>query len=176
MEDPCVSIVLRSYNEAWALRDTLPALAAQNYRNWELIVFDSGSTDGSVELIRAARPKHFIQLKPHEYRPGRVLNQGMQLAQSDRVIFLNADATPQGSDWLSPLVMALGNPRAAAVFGRQIPRTDCVAPFTRDYDRCYGPNRESVKWDHFFSMVSSGLRREVWAKRGFIETMQYSED
>lgn len=171
-----VSIVLRSYNEAWALRETLPALTAQSYRNWELIVFDSGSTDGSVELLKAMKPKHLIQLKPHEYRPGRVLNQGMQLAQSDRVIFLNADATPQGSGWLTPLVMALGNSKAAAVFGRQIPRTDCVAPFTRDYDRCYGPDRESVKWEHFFSMVSSGLRREVWAQRGFIETMQYSED
>ncbi len=171
-----VSIVLRSYNEAWALRDTLPALAAQNYRNWELIVFDSGSTDGSVELIRAARPKHFIQLKPQEYRPGRVLNQGMQLARHDRVIFLNADATPQGKGWLAPLVLELADPQVAAVFGRQIPRPDCLAPFAHDYDRCFGPKRDSVNWDHFFSMVSSGLRRDVWARRGFIETMQYSED
>jgi rhamnosyltransferase len=171
-----VSIVLRSFNEAWALRDTLPALAAQGYRNWELIVFDSGSTDGSVELIRAAQPRHFIQLKPHEYRPGRVLNQGMQLARHDRVIFLNADATPQGSGWLAPLVLELADPTVAAVFGRQIPRPDCLAPFARDYDRCYGPERESAQWDHFFSMVSSGLRRDVWAHRGFIETMQYSED
>lgn len=171
-----VSIVLRSFNEAWALRDTLPALQAQNYRNWELIVFDSGSTDGSVELIRAAKPRHFIQLKPHEYRPGRVLNQGMQLAQHDRVIFLNADATPQGHGWLTPLVLELADPKVAAVFGRQIPRPDCLAPFARDYDRCFGPARESAQWDHFFSMVSSGLRRDIWARRGFIETMQYSED
>lgn len=171
-----VSIVLRSFNEAWALRDTLPAIAAQSYRNWELIVFDSGSTDGSVELIKAAQPRHFIQLKPHEYRPGRVMNQGMQLARYDRVIFLNADATPQGSNWLAPLVLALADPRVAAVFGRQIPRPDCTAPFARDYDRCFGPQRESTQWDHFFSMVSSGLRRDVWTRRGFIETMQYSED
>jgi len=60
-------------------------------------VFDSGSTDGSVELIRAAQPRHFIQLKPHEYRPGRVLNQGMQLARHDRVIFLNAMRHPRGT-------------------------------------------------------------------------------
>jgi len=62
------------------------------------------------------------------------------------------------------------------VFGRQIPRPDCLAPFARDYDRCFGPQRESVHWDHFFSMVSSGLRRDAWSRRGFIETMQYSED
>jgi rhamnosyltransferase len=54
MVEPPVSIVLRSFNEAWALRSTLAALSVQTYRNWELIVFDSGSSDESVELIRAA--------------------------------------------------------------------------------------------------------------------------
>lgn len=176
MIEPPVSIVLRSFNEAWALRDTLPALAAQNFRHWELIVFDSGSSDGSVELIRAMQPAHFIQLQPHDYRPGRVLNQGMALARSERVIFLNADATPQNADWLGPLVAALAAPRVAAVFGRQIARPDCAAAFAHDYERCFGEPRESAAWDHFFSMVSSGLRRDVWARRGFRETMQYSED
>jgi rhamnosyltransferase len=176
MEEPLVSIVLRSFNEGWALRATLDALRVQTYRNWELIVFDSGSTDGSVEMIRAANPAHFVQMLPHEYRPGRVLNRGMALARSDRVIFLNADATPQGTGWLAPLVAALADPKVAAVFGRQVPRPDCEAAFARDYERCFGPDRESANWDHFFSMVSSGLRREAWARRGFREAMQYSED
>src|SRR5258708_7432695 len=176
MVEPPVSIILRSFNEGWALRDTLPALAAQNFRDWELIAFDSGSSDGSVELIRAANPKHFVQMLPHEYRPGRVLNAGMELARSERVIFLNADATPQNADWLGPLVPALAAPQVAAVFGRQTPRPDCAAAFAHDYERCFGANRESARWDHFFSMVSSGLRRDVWARRGFREAMQYSED
>lgn len=176
MLDPKVTIVLRSFNEGWALRETLPALQAQEYRNWELIAIDSGSTDGSVEMIRAARPRHFVQILPHEYRPGRVLNQGMSLADTERVIFLNADATPQNANWLRPLVTALGDPGTAAVFGRQIPRPDCQAVFAADYDRCYGEDRESAGWDHFFSMVSSGLRKDVWRRRGFLEAMQYSED
>lgn len=176
MSDPRVTIIMRSYNEAWALRDTLPALHAQDYRNWDLIVFDSGSTDGSVDLIRAARPKHFIQLLPHDYQPSRVMNQGMALAETDTAIFLNADATPQGPHWLRPLAMALQDPRNAAVFGRQIPRPDCQAVFAHDYERCFGADRESAKWDHFFSMVSSGLRKDVWSQRGFLESMQYSED
>jgi rhamnosyltransferase len=176
MEEPPVSIVLRSFNEAWALRSTLAALNAQSHRNWELIAFDSGSSDGSVEMIRQARPSRFVQMLPHEYRPGRVLNQGMELARNDRVIFLNADATPQGSEWLGPLVSELADPRVAAVFGRQIPRPDCEAVFARDYERCFGSDRESAQWESFFSMVSSGLRRDIWARRGFRETLQYSED
>jgi rhamnosyltransferase len=176
MNEPAVTIVMRSFNEGWALRDTLPALRAQDHRNWELIVIDSGSTDGSVELIRAAQPRHFIEILPHDYNPSRVMNQGMSLARTDTVIFLNADATPQGTGWLRPLALALQNPGVAAVFGRQIPRPDCAAAFAADYERCFGENRESVRWDHFFSMVSSGLRKDIWQQRGFLESMQYSED
>lgn len=176
MSDPLVSIVLRSFNEAWALRGTLPALAAQEYRNWELIVVDSGSTDGSQELIRAANPRHFIQITPREYNPGRVMNQGMGLARSEYCLFLNSDATPQGENWLRPLAEALRDPGVAACFGRQIPRPDCRAVFACDYERCFGPARESAQWDHFFSMVSSGLRKDIWAKRGFREDIQYAED
>ncbi len=167
---------MRCFNEAWALRETLPALQAQEFRDWELVAFDSGSTDGSVELLRAIAPKHFIQILPHDYRPGRILNRGMEIAASDRVIFLNADATPQGPNWLRPLVDALVDPQTAAVFGRQIPRPGCAAVFAYDYERCFGDDRESAHWDHFFSMVSSGLRKDIWSRRGFLETMQYSED
>jgi rhamnosyltransferase len=176
MSGPLVSIIMRSFNEAWALRDTLSALKMQDHKNWELIVVDSGSTDGSAELIRASNPHHFVQIRPDEYNPSRVMNRGMELAGSEFGIFLNADATPQNSNWLSPLVDALQNPQTAAVFGRQVPRSNCRAVYAHDYERCFGPNREAIKWEHFFSMVSSGIRKDIWAKRGFLPKMQYSED
>lgn len=176
MKDPLVSIILRSYNEAWALRGTLAALREQEYKNWELIVIDSGSTDGSDEIIRSFAPRHFHQIKPSDYNPSRVMNWGMRLAQGDYGIFLNADATPQNEHWLRPLVEPLMHPKVAAVFGRQIPRPDCQAVFACDYDRCFGPNRESVNWEHFFSMVSSGIRKDIWSQRGFLEKLQYAED
>ena len=176
MSDPLVSIIMRSFNEGWALKETLPALCAQDYRNWELIVIDSGSTDDSVELIRAAQPTHFIQIPLGTYHSSRVMNQGMRLAQSEFCLFLNSDATPQGSNWLRPLVAALQDPQTAAVFSRQITRPDCQAMFAGDYDRCFGPHRESAQWEHFFSMVSSGIRKSIWAQRGFDENLDYSED
>jgi rhamnosyltransferase len=176
MNDPLVSIILRSYNEGWALRQTLPALHSQEYRNWELIVFDSGSTDDSVDLICKAQPREFVRLAPQQYVPGRVMNHGMRLARSEYCVFLNADATPQDSSWLRLLVQPLFDPQTAAVFGRQIPRPDCRAVFACDYERCFGPNRESADWEHFFSMVSSGVRKDIWSRRGFLETLQYAED
>jgi len=176
MSLPHVSILMRSYNEAWALKDTLASLQRQTHRSWELLVTDSGSTDGSHELIRAAQPAQFNQIEPSEYNPSRVMNHLMRSARSELGIFLNADATPQGPNWLRPLVQALLDSKVAACFGRQIPRPDCQAVFACDYERCFGDHRESASWDNFFSMVSSGLRRDVWEKRGFREDLQYAED
>lgn len=174
--EPLVSIVIRSFNEAWALEGTLRALEEQTYRNWELIVIDGGSSDHSEDLILAAKPKHFIQNQPGAYNPSRVMNRGMRLASADYVVFLNADATPLDSNWLAPLVRQLMDPRVVAVFGRQVPRKGCEAVYAADYDRCFGPDRVTQHWPHFFSMVSSGIRKDIWEIRGFNEAMQYSED
>jgi rhamnosyltransferase len=176
MSAPEVSIVMRSFNEAWALRDTLVMLHRQVGPSWELIVIDSGSTDGSVEIIRDFKPAHFVQIASRDYVPGRVMNHGMRLARANTVLFLNADATPANQNWLQPLACGLQAPNVAAVFGRQIPRPDCRAVFANDYERCFGDRRESAQWDHFFSMVSSGLRKDIWSRRGFLENLQYAED
>lgn len=176
MSNPLITVILRSFNEVWALRDTLAAIACQDYPSWELIVFDSGSTDGSIDLIRQFHPQALIQLAPHEYVPGRVMNHGMRLAKAESCVFVNADATPQGRSWLRTLAEALHDPNTAAVFGRQIPRPDCQAVYACDYERCFGPERESASWEHFFSMANSAVRKSIWAQRGFLESIQYAED
>ncbi len=69
--DPLVSIIiLRSFNEAWALADTLRAVQAQEYKHWELIVIDSGSTDGSVDLIRRVLPRRIKSARLSNSRIG----------------------------------------------------------------------------------------------------------
>ncbi len=173
-----VSVVMRSFNEAWAIRDTIRQLSAQDFGGEiELIVIDSGSSDGSEEIIRDAGPAKFIQIPLGTYVPGVVLNRGAREAAHDWIVYLNADATPVGADWLTELLRpCLANPGFGAAFSRQVPRPDCMAVFAHDYDRCFGPRRESVRWAHFFSMVSSVTHRSVIEKHPIREDLQYAED
>ena len=173
-----VSVVMRSFNEAWAIRDTIHALKHQNFPGEiEWIVIDSGSSDGSIDIIRNEAPDHLIQIPLGTYVPGVVLNQGARTARHDWIVYLNADATPTGPDWLSNLLdVCASTPDFGAGFSRQIPRPDCLAVFAHDYDRCFGPNRQSVRWDHFFSMVSSATHRSVLDQHPFREDLQYAED
>lgn len=173
-----ISLVMRSYNEAWAIADTLEAVFSQEYEGKiELIVIDSGSTDGSHEIIRRYEPAHFIILEPGTYVPGKVLNQGFELATNEWVVFLNSDATPADEQWLGQLLRAaVDTPKLGAAFSRQIPRDDCAAVYAHDYERCFGPDRESARWEHFFSMVSCVARRSVWEQFPIREDLQYAED
>ncbi len=173
-----VTVVMRSFNEAWAIGETINQLFHQDFDGViELIVIDSGSSDSSIDIIHQSGRARLIQIPLGTYVPGVVLNQGAREAAHDWIVYLNADATPVGRDWLVNLLKCcVENPKFGAAFSRQIPRPDCQAVFAHDYDRCFGPERESKDWDHFFSMVSSVTHRSVLDKVPIREDLQYAED
>jgi rhamnosyltransferase len=173
-----VSVVVRSKNDGALIGATLRGIMAQHYPGaLELIHIDSGSTDKTVEIIREFNPARLIQIRADEYVPGVVLNRGMREARSRWVVFLNSDCEPANPRWLSELLAAAqSDPANGAAFGRQIPRRDCAAVYAHDYERCFGPGRETAQWDHFFSMANSVVNRAAWEEHPFREDLQYSED
>ncbi len=174
----CVEIVMRSKDDGPLIGAVLRRIHRQRYpASVRIAHFDSGSTDNTVEVIKTFRPWKLIQIRPEEYVPGVVLNRGMRETTGDWVVFLNSDAEPANDEWLANLLAAANAaPRTAAVFSRQIPRPDCHAVYAHDYDRCFGPGRESAQWEHFFSMVSCAVYRPAWEEQPFREDLQYAED
>jgi len=169
---------MRSKNDGPLIGATLRGVYDQDLPGAvEVIHIDSGSTDQTVEIIQSTRPHKLIQIQPQEYIPGVVLNRGMRESSSPWVVFLNSDAEPANRHWLSALMAAaLSQEKVGTAFSRQIPRPDCRAVFAHDYDRCFGPARDSVNWDHFFSMVSCVVNRRAWEEQPFREDLQYAED
>lgn len=165
-------------NDAAVIGDTLRGIYSQSHPDGvRAIHIDSGSSDGTVDLIKASKPWKLIQILPKEYIPGVVLNRGMREAESDWVVFLNSDAKPVDGEWLAELLKAANSePNVGTAFSQQVPRPDCQAVFAHDYDRCFGPQRESVSWDNFFSMVSCVVNRRAWEAQPFREDLQYAED
>jgi len=170
-----VSVIMRSYNDAWVIGETLRALCDQRRRDFELINVDSGSTDGTCEIIKQFNDTP-IQIPASAYNPGRVLNGAIEASRGETLVFLNSDATPVGSDWLESLVAPLAQAEVAATFGRQLPRQGARPAVRRDYARAFGNGAPSHRWVHFFSLANSAIRREVWEMHPFSEELRYSED
>jgi len=100
-----VSVVIVTWNSAPFLRRCLAALAAQTYRQIEVIHVDNASTDDSAAIVRGgARATHIINDTNRGF--SAAVNQAVRVANGEFVLLLNPDAYLE-PDYVSSLVAAL---------------------------------------------------------------------
>jgi GT2 family glycosyltransferase len=127
---PQASVVVCSLNgERW-LRECLEGLGALEYPDYEVIVVDDGSTDGTAALARELPGVRVISTENSGL--SRARNVGMQAALGEVVAYIDDDARPEPS-WLTHLVLALVTSSHVAVGGPNVAppndglAADCVA-------------------------------------------------
>lgn len=109
-----VSVVIVNWNTLPYLRETLGALRRFSDAPLEVIVVDNGSTDGSVEFLRAAPGLRRICLR-RNVGHAAALDLGFLAASSEIVLALDVDAFPIKASWLESIVSPLR--RGCAVSG-----------------------------------------------------------
>jgi len=172
-----VAIIMRSKDEQPYADLALAALATQSYGTFRLYNVDSGSTDGTLEAVKAFNPDSALvfEIKPEEYIPGPVLNMMVAKTTEPIVVFLNADAIPQDDSWLETLLAPIFSGEADATVSKQIPR-DCARFIDKyDFERAYYSARTVEKSPEFFSAVACAFRRELWEETKFYD-QGYAED
>lgn len=128
---PKASIVILTRDAGPDFRVLLDRLVSQRTDfSYEVVVIDSGSTDGTAATARDAGVRvHAISSS--EFSHGATRNLGASLCRGEYVAFLVQDALPLNERWLSALVEALENDeRVAGVYSRQLPRPES-GPLTR---------------------------------------------
>lgn len=174
---PKVSIVMRSINDLSFIEKTLKAVFNQNFKDFELINIDSGSTDGTYEIIRKYNPEKSLQIRREDYVPGRVLNNAVKMCAGEIIVFNNSDCIPLNSDWLGNLIKPLlEQQETVAAFGNQVPRPDATPLVVKDYRRAFGDGSISALWGHFFSLATSAVRKCDIIQYPFNGDLKYSED
>jgi len=96
---PIVSVVIPAYNAAWCLGRSIESVLAQTFRDFELIVVDDGSTDGTGAVLVALDEEIRVVRKPNGGLSS-ARNAGIAAAGGRYVAFLDAD------DWWSPEKLA----------------------------------------------------------------------
>jgi rhamnosyltransferase len=121
---PRVSIVLPTWNGARDLARLLPALAAQDFpAGFEIRAVDSGSTDGSADLLKKAGAK-LLRIEHADFRHGATRNLAAREATGEILVFLSQDATPRDPTFLSAIASAFEDPSVAAATARILPHPD----------------------------------------------------
>ncbi len=128
---PAVTLLIPTYNGGPELPEILQLMLDQELdRRFETLVIDSGSTDGSLELVRS-KADRLIEIPSSEFNHGLTRNLGIEQAKGEIVILASQDARPTDHRWMQRLVDCFQQPQVAGAYSRQLPRPD-ANPFLKD--------------------------------------------
>ena len=88
---PRVSVVVPAYNAVSTIGQTLDSVFSQTFRDFEVVVVDDGSTDGTRGVIAGYGERIRVLTKVNEAKPAATRNLGVRAARGELVAFLDAD-------------------------------------------------------------------------------------
>ncbi len=191
------SVVIPTLNAGPVLERVLDAVTTQTTCwPYEVLVIDSGSTDGTLETVARYPSVKLHEIDKKDFDHGDTRNLGAELTSGEFIAFLTHDALPANDRWLHNLVSSIEHyPDAAGAFGKHLAwpeaspftKRDLNAHFemmskqplclTRDTHKKRYENGD-VQWRqllHFYSDNNSCMRRSVWEKIPYRRT-KFGED
>lgn len=168
IEDIYISVVIPNHNRSEDVSELLGSLSDQNYKNYEVIVADDGSTDDSVQLIRKEFPDVRVVVLEKNQGPAIARNKGIEAANGDLIVGLDSDVILPDNDTLTKISLLF----------RLKSDLKCAAFRISNY---YTGNDDVARWWHplpvseyagssfnsdYFSGTGFAFRREVFEKVG----------
>ena len=192
-----ITVAIPTLNAGPGFAHTLAAITAQRVdAGVELMVCDSGSTDGTVALARA-HGATVIEIPHASFSHGGTRNLLMERASGDHVAFLTQDAVPAGPDWLATLVSAFTlTADVGLAFGPYLPRPEASVSVRRELDAWFAsftddastpridalpvaergaPPAHFLGHRGFFTDANGCVARAAWAQVPF-RPVAYAED
>ena len=184
------SVIIITKNQKSYLQKSLTVLLNQNFEDkYEIIVLDSGSTDGAREYVEKL-PVCLIKINSEKFNYAQVFNLGAKEAQGEYLVRLSGDAIPMGENWLVEMIKPFSDPKVGGTYGiytisgRKGYGYPDFWPAERFPKRL---TRYSVKPALFgsfetrrkvynFAGACCAIRKNIWQKRPFNERLIGGED
>lgn len=166
---PTIGCLIRFKDSATTLPRVLERLHAQTIRPTVILGVDTGSSDGSADLIKAAGGE-VISWRAAYSHPA-VINFGIQHLHTDFILILSSHTTLEDDDALERMAGALDDPRTACVSAKWDDDPFYSDSITWDELRAKG-----LKFGSIYSNSMGMIRRESWVVTPFDETLTTAED
>jgi rhamnosyltransferase len=170
-----LSVVIRSFNEEQHIGSLLAGISHQTLQPAQVILVDSGSSDGTVE-IASRFGAEVLSIDPEAFSFGRSLNMGCAAATGDLIVIASAHVRPVYNTWLELLTAPLAGPEMALTYGRQ--QGDHRTRFSEAQilSRWF-PDRSDLHQEHpFCNNANAAIRRKLWEAQPYDEALTGLED
>ncbi len=169
-----VSIAIPTRNAGPLLPRLLDAVFRQDTpRHYEVIAVDSGSTDGSLDVLGQYEVR-VIEIPQQDFNWGRTRDFAYEQTRGRIVVNLSQDAVPMNATWLEHLVRPLDNPGVGASCGSSLPDPErSFRQFPWERNGYFYFTREIAKfvarYGKGLSFANSAVPRAVWERLRFDE-------
>lgn len=167
--EPAATVIVRSRDKASTIEATLRSVRSQSVPV-EIVVVDSGSTDGTLALAERYADLVLRTAPPFSY--GGALNIGAAAARAPVHVALSAHCVLPSSTWVARCLQHLGRTGVAATSSARLGPDG--AHLTGPYDQTLADARDHPGWG--FSNHASTWRAEVWRRLPFREDLPACED
>lgn len=91
MKPPFFSIVIPTLNSAKTLKETLDSIIAQKFEDYEILILDGGSTDGTLLVPNQFNPSRIFVFNGPDLGTYDAMNKGIRFAKGNWLYFLGSD-------------------------------------------------------------------------------------
>ena len=172
------SIVIRTLNEAVHLDALLQGIARQELQNdlqCEVVLIDSGSTDGTLEIAERHSCR-ILHITREEFSFGRSLNMGCEAAKGEILVMISGHCVPTDNHWLQNLCQPIIDARAGYAYGRQIGGPESYYSECRIFAKYFPAESKIPQEGYFCNNANSAISKSVWQAYRFDEELTGLED
>lgn len=173
---PFVSIIIVNFNGKSYLKRCLESLSKINYKNFEIIVIDNNSIDGSIEYIENNYPKIKIKKLDKNYGFAYPNNIGVENSKGEFIIFLNND-TIVDPNFISEMIKVLQKDSEIAICQSLLLKKDGAVDSSGDFidnlGRAYSNHQVPTEVSYILSPKAASM---IIRKKIFLDLEGFDED
>lgn len=177
MGSPTISILMANYNKAKYIKEAIESVICQTFEDWELVIIDDGSTDGSIKIISNCLNDSRIKLIINEINFGTIETQKklVSVAASDIVCIVDSDDVLAKNALAEVNKIYLENPNCGVVYSQYYYCDDKLRPLHVGYSAKIPDGLSNL---HINTVVAlRSFRKSCYNKTdGYDENTKYAED
>lgn len=177
-----ISVIIRTYNEEKHLEDVLKGVKKQLYRNYEIILVDSESTDSTLKIAEKYGAK-IIKIRKKDFNYSYASNIGAEQANGDILCYISGHSVPLKEDYFSNAIELFKDKKIGGVYGDVVALKDgsYVEKIFNFLGYLKNRSKKVVLESHIhpgiLSCSNAFIRRKLWETHPFrIELGRGGED